>query len=180
MFPGGRLRRTIFATAFGGWAAVAQAGDSAGSEAAVLSFRPAPGSETRFLRHVYFHKPGIRLETARADIAECRSYAGSAILYPQVPARIPVEADAVAPEALGGGGMTPLVAQAALGIFGGPEQRKIAAANMRKCMGFKGYRRYGLSEPLWEWLNDRDPSQAVERQARVAAGPAPAAPGLDP
>lgn len=148
------------------------------SEAAVLAFRPAPGDETKYQRHFYFHRQGVALDAARADIVECRGYAAGVVLWARLPDRVPAPGKEIAPQATGSGIISPLVAGAVLDIFGGAEERKIVGANLRKCMGFKGYRRYGLSEPLWEWLNAGD--DAVDRQARIASGPAPAAKWLDP
>lgn len=158
--------------AFSALAAQAEPGD-----AAFLAFRP-PEGET-FARHFFFHRPGVSLEEARADLAECKTYASSAMFLPRSPGSLPPDPE-VLPPIVSGGSVGPLVGNLAFGLIEGGERAKIAAANMRKCMGFKGYGRYGLSDPLWKQLNAGSPEEALLRQARLAAGAAPSGRRLDP
>ena len=62
------------------------------------------------------------------------------------------------------------------------ERRRLKRLNLRNCMHFKGYDRYGLAKDLWtefnfEEGNGRKPEAERERailmQARVASGPRP-------
>ena len=176
----GRLYGALCAAIFGASAASAEPAPVGASDEAVRAFRPPPADLHTFQRPFYFHKDGVPIELARADILECRDYAAKAVLWARIPDRVPVAEKAVKPEATGSGIISPLAAGVVLSLFGGAEQRKIAAANLRKCMGFKGYRRYALSEPLWEWLNRGEAAEILDRQARIASGSAPAAPWLDP
>jgi hypothetical protein len=67
-------------------------------------------------------------------------------------------------------------------IFASAERRRLRRVNMRTCMGFKGYRTFGLSKSLWEEFNfDEGNGQIAEdrrqrllqMQARAATGPTP-------
>ena len=147
------------------------------ADAAFLAFRPA--EDESFGRHFFFHRPGVSLEEARADLEECRTYASSAMLWPRSPGSLPPDPDILPPQVTGGS-LGPLVGGLAFALVEGGERAKIAAANMRKCMGFKGYGRYGLSDPLWKQLNAGSPEEVLERQARLASGGAPSGRRLDP
>jgi hypothetical protein len=55
--------------------------------------------------------------------------------------------------------------------------------NMRKCMHYKGYSRYGLAKENWspfnfeegfDGLKEAERQTLLARQAKVASGPAPA------
>jgi hypothetical protein len=72
-------------------------------------------------------------------------------------------------------------------IFGSSARRKIRRINIRNCMGFKAYQRYGLKKDLWKEFNfeegngrkrDDVREAALLQQARVASGPKPTAEDL--
>ena len=71
----------------------------------------------------------------------------------------------------------------AAAIFGSAEKRRVRRVNMRRCMHYKGYQRYGLEKELWQAFNfeegfgmtdapERDAK--IAQQAKVASGPKPA------
>ncbi|APZ97361.1 hypothetical protein BWQ93_01780 [Sphingopyxis sp. QXT-31] len=69
-------------------------------------------------------------------------------------------------------------------IFGSAERRRIRRINMRNCMGFKGYDRYGMEKERWQAFHFEEGFGRVEdekrtgylmKQARVASGPKPKA-----
>ncbi len=73
------------------------------------------------------------------------------------------------------------------GMFSGSRQLMTRKANLRVCMGYKGYRRYGLPRAIWQSFNSDavkpEPTEAertrmVIQQARAASGPLPAQPEL--
>jgi len=77
---------------------------------------------------------------------------------------------------------------AEFGAFSGSRGLMTHKANLRVCMGYKGYRRYGLPRDLWLKFNAEDskapPPEAehtrmMMQQARLASGPAPAQPALN-
>ena len=68
-------------------------------------------------------------------------------------------------------------------IFGSAEKRRLRRVNMRRCMGYRGYDRFGLEKDLWQEFNfeegfsaeGEDKRQAMlAQQAKVASGPRPA------
>ena len=68
-------------------------------------------------------------------------------------------------------------------IYGSAEERRKRRVNMRRCMNFKGYARYGLSKDLWNEFNFEEGNRTVPeqerqgmlaQQAKVASGPKPA------
>ncbi|HEX8062983.1 MAG TPA: hypothetical protein VF535_07180 [Allosphingosinicella sp.] len=146
-------------------------------ESAFLAYRPA--AEETFARHFFFHRPGVPLDEASADLVECRTYADDAMLWPREPRSLPPDPKTLPPN-VSGGPMGPLVGGLAFSLVAGGERAKIASANLRKCMGFKGYDRYGLPDPLWKQLNSGTPDQVLLRLARLASGPAPSGRKLDP
>ena len=68
-------------------------------------------------------------------------------------------------------------------IFGSAERRKQKRVNVRNCMFYKGYDRYGLEKDLWQAFNFEEGlskenadkrEAALLKQARVASGNTPA------
>lgn len=169
------FRSIVALAALVGAAVAAQA--QAPAESAFLAYQPA--ADESFARHFFFHRPGVAIEEARADLAECRSYASSAMLWPREPKSVPPDPKVLPPD-VSGGPLGPLVGNIAFGLVEGSERGKIAAANMRKCMGFKGYDRYGLPDALWKLLNDGSPEDVLARLARLASGARPSGRRLDP
>jgi hypothetical protein len=67
-------------------------------------------------------------------------------------------------------------------VFGSAERRKARRLNMRTCMHFKAYDRYGLPKDLWQAFNFEEGNGRAEAdvrtrdlmmQALVASGPRP-------
>ena len=54
-------------------------------------------------------------------------------------------------------------------IFVPSEKRRMRRVNMRQCMGFKGYDRFGLSKELWEAFNFEEGTGAEEEKSRIKA-----------
>ncbi|HEY0115127.1 MAG TPA: hypothetical protein VGB54_05350 [Allosphingosinicella sp.] len=138
---------------------------------AVTAYQPAPGDADNFWRYFFFWRGGTTAEAARADLAECGGYARDPALWARIPERMPLEGGVQGAD--GSGGQYGLVGVAMFSLVQGGLERRIALANMRRCMGFKGYRRYGLSAALWEPLNRGSPEQVVDRLAAIAAGAEP-------
>jgi hypothetical protein len=137
-----------------------------------LTSRPPPRTR-RTTPNIYFHRDGTSFAEAYADLRECDALSSGISYY--------------------GGDTAFMVAQygmaGAIGsaiadaIYGSAERRRQRRLNMRNCMGFKGYQRYGLKKELWEAFNfeegngrkpDDEREAALRQQARVAAGPKPA------
>lgn len=150
------------------FASVASAQEVPPFDAAVqipnLEFTPTPALERDYDKYFYYHRADTDYDTAVADFRECDAYARG----------ISLRAD--------GGPHGPLVGAATDAIFGAAQRRDIARRNLRVCMNFKEYRRYGLPRSLWEQIHDREvPGETGEArrerllqvQARLASGPQP-------
>jgi hypothetical protein len=114
----------------------------------ILAFTPSAGDARDFDKYYAFQRPETDFATAYADIVECDGYARglqSGVAFQQTPY---MYAGTMA-GALGGV-IGNVMAQA---IFGSAEKRRLRRVNMRTCMNFKGYDRYGLPKDLWVKFN---------------------------
>jgi hypothetical protein len=145
-----------------------------------LAFDASTVRESDFEKYYYFHRAKTDFNAAYADIQECDAlssgisyYRGSAEPYPGYYAT-----------QYGIGGVIGSVIGEAIAdaIYGSSLRRKTRRINMRNCMGFKGYQRYGLAKSLWREFNfeegggrvsDNVRDAALKRQALVASGPKP-------
>jgi hypothetical protein len=157
--------------------------DPATIEMPELSFPPSPDAANDFDKYFYFNRAGTDFDTAYADILECDGYArGISYRVEGVPSY------ALAQYGLGGaigGAIGNAVADA---IFGSQQRRQQRRNIMRTCMGYKGYKAYGLPRDLWVKFNFEEGLSTVEEgrrlhllqvQAKVASGPAPHAGEMD-
>lgn len=136
------------------------------------SFTETPDTVKNYDKYFYFHREGTGFSEAFADLRECDARA-----------RGIWNGKATREE---GGGASPygLVGDLAVTLIFGPAQdRLFRRANLRRCMFYKGYARYGLPKEQWEAFNlqkiakdspERDIQVSLARQARVASGPSPA------
>ena len=123
-------------------AAQAPQAATANSEGAKAGAKPGPEKD---IEKSVFYRAGTDFDTALADVRECDGYArgisyhigGGAVPYPYAG----TVAGAV------GGALGSVLADA---IFGAAERRKLRRVNMRTCMRFKEYTRYGLTEEAWK------------------------------
>ena len=152
-----------------------------------LAYTPDPLIEKDFDKYFFFHREGTDFSQAYADIIECDSLASGINFY--MGANDAVLQNAVmqygAAGAIGGA-IGSLMADA---IFGSAERRRIKRINLRNCMYYKGYDRYGLKKDLWQEFhfeeglsreNAKDREAALLKQARVASGPKPQYEVLEP
>ncbi len=147
-----------------------------------LAFQATPEDEKSFDKYYYFNRPGTDFATAYADISECDGYArglSSGITYQQAPYPYAGTMAGAVGGAIGNA--------MAMAIFGSAEKRRLRRVNMRKCMNFKGYERYGLSKELWEPFNfeeglssvsETDRQRYLMQQALVASSHTPTTKGL--
>lgn len=119
--------------------------DGAKLEMPKLAFAVTPAEEKDFDKYYYFVRPGVSYADAYRDIVECDGYARglqSGVTYTQVP--YPYAGTL-------GGAIGGAIGNAmAAAIFGSAEKRRMRRVNMRGCMYYKGYQRYGLKKDLWE------------------------------
>ncbi|MES2055702.1 MAG: hypothetical protein V4564_07190 [Pseudomonadota bacterium] len=128
-----------------------------------LAFKGDGTEAADFDKYYAFHRADTDFATAYADIAECDGYARglqSGIGYQQVP--YPYAGTMAG--AVGGA----IGSAMAMAIFGSAEKRRLRRVNMRTCMNFKGYDRYGLPKGLWEKFNFEEGLSGVSEEKRQA------------
>ncbi|KTE42432.1 MULTISPECIES: hypothetical protein [unclassified Sphingopyxis] len=146
------------------------------------AFEATPADVETYDKYFYFHRDGTNFDTAYNDISECDAvssginyYAGGDSYMSTYYATQYGMAGAL------GGAIGSAMADA---IFGSAERRRIRRINMRNCMGFKGYDRYGMEKERWQAFHFEEGFGRVEdekrtgylmKQARVASGPKPKA-----
>ena len=143
-----------------------------------LEFTATPVIEADFDKYFFFNRADTSFEQALGDLRECDGFARgltSGYRYQEAPYPYTYTAAGVA------GGLIANVMISA--IFGSSEKRRLRRLNMRRCMGYKGYQRYGLEKDLWQEFHFEEgfsgetevKRQAMlAQQAKVAAGPRPA------
>ena len=153
-----------------------------------LAFEETSNIAGDYEKYFYFHRDGTSFDEAYADITECDaltsglSYYGGAndAAIAGAMAQYGVLAGGI------GGAIGGLMADA---IFGSAERRKQRRMNLRNCMFYKGYDRYGLEKGLWQEFNFEegltrenaaDRERAILMQALVASGPKPQQKVIEP
>lgn len=130
-------------------------------------------------KYFYFYREDTSFDEAYADILECDALSSGVSYY---------GGGSVNPAAFMQYGILPSAIGGAIGsaladaTFGSAERRRIRRVNIRNCMGFKGYGRYGLERDLWKEFNFEEGlgreaaeprERALKQQARVASGAKP-------
>jgi hypothetical protein len=140
-----------------------------------LTFTATPEIEAVYDKYYYFHRADTSFTAALADLRECDAFARgltTGIGYTSTP--YPYAGTMAG--ALGGAIANVMVMM----IFGSAEKRKLRRTNMRRCMHYKGYERYGLKRDLWEKFNfeeglssvkEVDRQRYLAQQAKVASTP---------
>lgn len=142
-----------------------------------LAFTVTPELAADFDKYYYFHRTETDFATALGDLLECDGYArglATSYRYQEVPYPY---AGTLA------GGIGGVIGNAmAAAIFGSAEKRRLRRVNMRNCMFYKGYQRYGLDKEIWEEFNFEEGLDGVteevrigylRQQARIASGARP-------
>lgn len=127
-----------------------------------LAFTPSPADAEDFDKYYYFHRDSTDFATAYVDLRECDGYASglmSGIGYSAVP--YPYAGTMAG--ALGGA----IGSALAVAIFGSAEKRKARRVNMRLCMFYKGYQRFGLPKSLWTEFNFEEGIGHVDHERRI-------------
>lgn len=122
----------------------------------------ADGTEAaNFDKYFAFHRDGTDYATAFADLVECDGYARgleSGINYQQ-----PIYPYAGTIGGALGGALGSALADA---IYGSAAKRRLRRVNMRACMNYKGYDRYGLPKAVWERFNFEEGLSSVRDEKR--------------
>lgn len=162
--------------------------DPAGITMPALDFAPTPEIEADFEKYFYFHRAGAGFAEAYNDIKECDALASGANFY--AGGNQAAIAGATAQYgALAGGVGGALGSAMTDAIFGSAQRRKMHRINVRNCMNFKEYKRYGLSRDRWTEFNFEEGmgrkkedvrETALRSQALVASGTVPSLKALEP
>lgn len=126
-----------------------------------LDFTPDAAAAADYDKYYAFHRADTDYETAFADLVECDGYARglqSGVAYQQVPYPYAGTIGGAV-----GGAIGNALAQA---IFGSAEKRPLRRVNMRTCMNFKGYDRYGLPKSVWETFNFEEGLSSLKDEKR--------------
>jgi hypothetical protein len=119
-----------------------------------------------FDKYFYFHRADTSYEQALADIRECDGYARG-LSSPYGYQDVPYPYAGTLAGAAGGAIGNLMVAM----IFGSAELRKARRTNMRRCMNYKGYDRFGLNKDVWQEFHFEEGLSSVkdeERQLKLA------------
>ncbi|MEQ1688755.1 MAG: hypothetical protein ABL874_09285 [Sphingopyxis sp.] len=144
-----------------------------------LSFTLTPEIASDFHKYFYFHRSDTDFNTALSDILECDAYARG--LSGGQAGNVDMTS-AIATYGIYGAAAGVLVGALAGAIFGSQAIRDQHRANLRTCMGYKGYGRYGLPKDIFTQFNSQDSSPGamdaeqialLRQQARIASGPRP-------
>lgn len=146
-----------------------------------LSFVENDKAAADYDKYFYFHRPATNFDRAFADVTECDALSSGLSYYRGADSSAVASAMSQYGVLAGGlgGAIGGLMADA---IFGSAERRKQRRMNIRNCMFYKGYDRYGLEKDLWQEFNfeeglSREEADkrkaALMMQARVASGPKP-------
>ena len=126
-----------------------------------LAFVSSPEIEGDFDKYYYFHRGDTSFEEALADLRDCDGFASglsSGYTYQAAPYPYTYTMAGAAGGVIGNA----MVAA----IFGSAEKRRIRRFNMRRCMNFKGYDRYGIEKSLWEEFNFEEGFSGEEEEVR--------------
>lgn len=143
-----------------------------------LSFASDPSLEKDFDKYYYFNREATDFKTALADLRDCDNLSrGLASPFGSMETPYPYN---MTPAGLIGGAIGNIMVAA---IFGSAQVRAMRRINMRRCMFYKGYQRYGLPKDVWQTFNFEEGFGAIGetkrqkflmQQAKVASGPKPA------
>jgi hypothetical protein len=146
-----------------------------------LTFQATPSDVDHYWRYYYIHKPGISFATARSDFLECNAYSAS-IQMQRDPDFVPYGGDAppntfdIGDAAFAQWG---LVGVLIVGIANDDVNLETERENMRVCVTYKGYTRYGTTKAIWNSLYKGTNDEIATRLATIASGPTPPGERLD-
>lgn len=142
-----------------------------------LAFTPDPTIEKDFDKYYYFHRDDADFTTALADLRDCDNLSRG-LARPLGNMETPYPYNMTTGGLIGGAIGNAMVAA----IFGSAQVRAMRRINMRRCMFYKGYDRYGLPKDTWQAFNFEEGFSDLSetrrqgflmQQAKVASGPKP-------
>ena len=144
----------------------------------VLTFAPDPKWEKDFDKYYYFNRVDTGFATALGDLRQCDGLSRG-LASPFGNSDVPYPYNSTTSGLIGGAIANVMVAA----IVGSSQLRATRRVNMRRCMYFKGYDRFGLPKDMWQTFNfeegfdglpEHERQAFLKQQARVASGPRPA------
>jgi hypothetical protein len=148
-------------------------------EAVALSMPPLPLAFTEMDRRdgnsrYYFHKDGASYQAVIADLMLCTEYSHSVTLVARPRDFIPLGSIVLAPDRRGAIAMNAFATLGLVGaMLGAYVEGEIVEGDMRLCMSYRGYKRYAVSREAYRAITRGSETEAMQRQAIVASGPAP-------
>ena len=138
--------------------------DVAAIEVPSLDFKPTSEDIGTYDKYYYFHRADTDFKTALADLRDCdglaRGLAGPYSNYSPTPYPYAGTLAGALGSAIGDA--------LAVAIFGSAQLRATRRINMRRCMSFKGYERYGLAKDIWKKFNFEEGLSSIEESKRQA------------
>ncbi len=146
-------------------------------------FVETPADAQDFEKYFYFHRENTSFDEAYADIKECDALASGISYYGG-------QRNGYYGQYGIGGAIGGAIGNAlADAIFGSAQRRKIRRTNLRNCMSYKEYQRFGLEKQRWQGFNfeegngrEKEATREADllMQAKVASGPKPEYKVLEP
>lgn len=144
---------------------------------------PAKSDAGRFDDQFFFYKSGVSYARAFADMDQCRINVAMARMFAPTPRFVPLGRALETPAGRSGWELFPMFGLGGMlladAFIAGAED-DLALATARKCMAYKGYRRYGLSRGLSKQIDSGTDAEKLGRRALIASGPLPQAEVLEP
>ncbi|MEO8722355.1 MAG: hypothetical protein ABI395_02375 [Sphingobium sp.] len=151
--------------------------DVATIEVPSLTFTPDPLATKDFDKYYYFHRIDTDFKAALADLRDCDGLSrGLSNAYGNM--QTPYPYNSTGAGIIGGAIGNAMVAA----IFGSAQVRATRRINMRRCMSYKGYQRFGLPKDIWEKfnfeegfhdLNEGKRQSFLMQQAKIASADMP-------
>jgi hypothetical protein len=139
-----------------------------------MTFGTDPKVAANGYKFFFFHNPQVSYDEAAADLGDCHAQLqiGAAL---SLPAFVPWKEQAARPVAAA---VSPygLAGEAILSIIQPKLERGLRNNRMRLCMERRGYVRYAIDQAAYDAIWEGDGASLVAMQAKLATGPAPAAP----
>jgi hypothetical protein len=150
-----------------------------------LDFPHDKDAQSTYWKYFIFHKDGVDFRTAVADVSECESYSKINDMFVPVPELVPYGTPSTNPASaqqdrryqakstqFGVAGL--LLGGLASSYTLGPVLRRLYNTNQRNCMGFKGYKPYGVTEQIAKAIEGGTIQQRILIKAKIASNPIPA------
>lgn len=135
--------------------------DPAAVPTPALRFTETETDRAGYDKYFYFVREGTDFATAYQDIRECDALARGMNFY-ATGGVAPYPYTYTMAGAVGGAIGSVMVDM----IFGPSVRRQMRRTNLRTCMGYKGYGRYGLSKDRWEAFNFEEGNRVVGEDER--------------